>query len=248
MKKRPLIFNFYTLFFLSVAVSFPVQIMSLYGHGPTEASMIINKMSYLNWSVVAVCVLNALCSYNGHWLLKFSLPISFFTVALNNFFVSRLAQDFSPMATTFATLAFGITSTYLFFSEEKSLLNDQNSRWWLAPKRFQRNLPVWVQGPLGSPLLSKTFDISKSGAFLSHPTLAMMNQGMTKPINEGDKISLTLGLSGQKEFSCDAEVVRLCEPNGSYPGGIGIKFEDLTLSNKWILDQILKDTAMVAAA
>lgn len=248
MKKRPLIFNFYTLFFLSVSVSFPIQIMSLYGHGPAEAGMILNKMSYLNWAVVAACALNAICSYNGHWLLKFSLPISFFTVALNNFFVSKLANDFSPIATSFATLAFGITSAYLFFSEEKALLDDQNRRWWLAPKRFQRTLPVWVQGPLGSPLLSKTFDISKSGAFLSHPALAKMNEGLTKPINEGDKISLTLGLSGQKEFSCDAEVVRLCEPNGSYPGGIGIKFEDLTLSNKWILDQILKDTAVEACA
>jgi hypothetical protein len=248
MKKRPLIFNFYTLFFLCVSISFPIQIMSLYGHAPGEASMILNKMSYLNWAVVAACGLNALFSFNGHWLLKFSLPISFFTVALNNFYVSKLAHDFSPMATTFATLAFGLTSTYLFFTEEKSLLDDQNKRWWLAPERFQRNFPVWVQGPLGSPLLSKTFDISSSGAFLSHPALAKMNEGMTKPINEGDRISLTLGLSGQKEFSCDAEVVRLCQPNGNYPGGIGIKFEDLSMSNKWILDQILKDTAIIASA
>ena len=52
MKKRPLIFNFYTLFFLSVSVSFPIQIMSLNGHGPAEAGMILNKMSYLNWAVV----------------------------------------------------------------------------------------------------------------------------------------------------------------------------------------------------
>lgn len=248
MKKRPTLFNFYTLFFLSVAVSFPMQIMAIYGHSGSEASMIISKMSFLNWTVVGVCLLNAGLSYFGHWFLKLSLPISFFVVALNNFFVSKLANDFSPLATTLATLAFGLTSSYLFISKAKEVLNDQNKRWWLAPIRLKRTLPVWVQGPLGSPLLSKAFDISKSGAFLSHPSLAEMGEDLTKPINEGDQISLTLGLSGQKEFSCEAEVVRLCAPRGNYPGGIGIRFKQMSMANKWILDQILKDSSAIAKA
>ncbi len=248
MKKRPLLFNLYTLFFLSVAISFPIQIMALYGHEPSEASMIVNKMTYLNWSVIGVCLINATFSFYGHWLLKLSLPFSFFVVALNNFFVSKLAHDYSPLATTLATLTFGLISSYLFFTNAREVLNDQNKRWWLAPKRFKRNLPVWVQGPLGSPLLSKTFDISKSGAFLSHSSLTSTREDVPNTLNEGDEISLTLGLSGQKEFSCQAEVVRLTKPKGDYPGGIGIRFKDMSVTNKWVLDQILRDTAAVVSA
>lgn len=248
MKKRPMIFNLYTLFFLSVAVSFPVQIMSVYGHGATEAGMIFNKMSYLNWAVIGACLLNATLSYYGHWLLKLTLPVSFFIVALNNFFVSRLAQDFSPLITTAATLAFGMIGAYLFFSKANEILNDQNSRWWLASPRLKRTLPVWIQGPQGNPMLSKTFDISKSGAFLSAPALAKIRQDLPHPINEGDTISLTLGLSGQKEFNCRAEVVRLCEARGNYPGGIGIRFRDMSMGDRWVLDQILRDTASVMSA
>lgn len=247
MKKRPFLFNLYSLFFLSVAISFPIQIMSLYGHGMAESSMIITKMTYLNWGVVGVCLANAALSYYGHWLLKLSLPLSFFVVALNNFFVSKLSSDYSPLITTVATLAFGLMSSYLFFTKAKSILDNQETRWWLAPKRIKRTLPVWIQGPLGSPLLSKTFDISKSGAFLSAPSLATIRKDLTNPLNEGDQISLTLGLSGQNEFSCEAEVVRLCEPNGNYPGGIGIRFKDMSINNKWILDQIIKDTLAVAS-
>lgn len=248
MKKRPFLFNFYSLFFLSVAISFPMQIMSLYGHEMSETSMIISKMTYFNWAVVGVCILNAALSHYGHWILKFSLPLSFFVVALNNFFVSKLSNDYSPLITTVATLGFGFVSSYLFFTKAKNILDNQERRWWLAPERFKRALPVWIQGPLGSPLMSSTFDISKSGAFLSAPALATVREELMNPINEGDEISLTLGLSGQKEFSCQAEVVRLCEPNGNYPGGIGIKFKDMSVNNKWILDQILKDTAAVMSA
>ena len=248
MKKRPLLFNLYSLFFLSVAISFPIQIMAIYGHGANESAMIASKMTYLNWSVIGVCLINAFLSLNGHWLLKLSLPISFFVVGLNNFFVSKLANDYSPLATTFATICFGVASSYLFFSKAKEVLNNQNMRWWLAPQRFKRTLPVWIQGPMGSPLLSKTFDISKSGAFLSHSTLTSMRKDLPNPINEGDQISLTLGLSGQKEFSCEAEVVRLTQPRGDYPGGVGIKFKEMSVANRWVLDQILRDTATVASA
>ncbi|EQC52768.1 hypothetical protein M901_0463, partial [Bacteriovorax sp. DB6_IX] len=36
MKTKPLIFNIYALLFLAIAISIPVQVSMIYGHGTAE--------------------------------------------------------------------------------------------------------------------------------------------------------------------------------------------------------------------
>ena len=66
----------------------------------------------------------------------------------------------------------------------------------------------------------RSFDISKTGAYI----MQNINQFVFK---EGDELRLQIG-----DMNLKAEVVRISKMNRSYPEGVGIKFIDMSMTDK----------------
>ncbi len=234
MKVRPKTLNFFSIFLIGVALSFPIQIMILYGHSPLEFGAIFAKLTVLNWGVIAFAALNAWLVLRAESISRVTLPLAVVLVAVNNWIVGKYEMDFSPLVATLATVGFVACHGPLYRSQIRELFNNPAKRWWLIAPRKQIEILAHVCPLNGAAFKTTTFDISENGAFIrlgTHITEGDRRLGYKKlSVNDRVRLCLTVGIS---QIRCDARVVREAgNSKGNYPMGLGIRFEDLSRQHR----------------
>ncbi|MGE0525724.1 MAG: PilZ domain-containing protein [Bdellovibrionales bacterium] len=224
MSRRPGLLAWMAFVLVAVVISFPIQIMTLYGHGLDEISAVLHKLTYMNWLVIFCASVCAVLMWSASPWLKWLAPFSVLAVAINNFFVGYHGTDYSPWTATWATVAFASLHLPLLKSEIRDLLNHPERRWWRAARRRRITLPIFVGGFRRGKLRTTTYDISESGVFIP---LSTRSKDAHRLLREQEQLSLCLTLAPFLQIRCDGRVVRRCDAIGSYPAGVGVAFTNL---------------------
>lgn len=238
MKSRPLILTFMPIFLIGVALSFPIQIMVIYGHGIGELPAVFEKLSYLNRLVIFLCLLNATLVLRTSKLSLFITPILMVAVILNNWWVGTAATDYTLTSTLWASIVFVFLNSLLFLPGARLALLSPKQQWWRASPRKKVGLPIVISPWLeGVSFATETFDISESGAFLSNSIKSNVAIPHLKP---NDFIEIRFQIAGYYQIRCSAKVVRVVVEKGSYPAGMGIQFQEMDNKDQKILRRFIK--------
>lgn len=251
MKTKPRKLDYLALFLLGVAFAMPLQIMILYGHSPLEMTAVLAKLAPLNWLVLALAPLTAWLIYRASPLVLAAVPLLTVVVVHNNWFVSEMGTDYSPLTVGLSTGAFILAMGSLATREVRNILMNPGRRWWLTPKRKRVTIPVHVVVPGHGEYAfdSRTFDLSETGAFLVPEGAA---RALLQSVSAGTNCSLSFdlgraqltehnnGLGTRRAIHCRAEVVRTTEGHGQYPSGVAIRFVDLGWEQKRVLRNVVQ--------
>jgi hypothetical protein len=235
MKKKPFAFNLLTALFIGIIVAFPVQIMFLYQHMPWEVIPILAKLSILNWMVIASCVYASYLAHNADPKLRWFLPVMTLLVAWNNLIVGYVGLDYSSTMTFLGTLAFSSINGIFLIPSVHAALGEPTKRWWQIAPRFKVKVPVFVN-PIrgGEGFYTDTFDLSTGGTFIP------LKPTQIRSFDTGEMLTLSFTLGTFRSLRCNAMVVRNNDARGNYPGGIGIKFTDLSRRQRESLQEYFK--------
>ncbi len=240
MKTKPLIFNILFFFFTAVAFSLPLQVAALYEHSLStwsEWQAIFMKLTPLNWTVMIITLLNGIFCYQALSIIKYTIPLSILVVAVNNFFVGSWGVDFSFLTTWIATVTYAVLSYSYAYTQGLQAVDQPEKQWWKIPQRHRRTYPVWMEWHGQKKLLVKTFDISKSGAFISG--IAGNANLLPQDLKLGESLKILIG-TDEGELMMDAMVVRKeNQPVGQYPAGLGIRFTAMGLKENLKLKKLL---------
>lgn len=237
MKSKPRLFDAIAGVLLVLLLAFPVQVMFLYGHYPWEVMPILSKLSILNWLTMIGCGYTAFCAYTAAPQFKIALPLLTFLVAWNNMVVAYVGYDYHSLTTILATVIFAASNAVFFHAEIQLLMAAPYKRWWLIPPRLKVNVPVFVSPQRSEGFSTDTFDISAGGTFI--PT----KSAMASQLMEGETLSLSFKLGAFRTLRCDARVIRHQKAKGTYPDGIGVRFENLNRQQQYTLNQFFKSAA-----
>lgn len=235
MKKRPFILVAWALSFALIALSFPLQIGLTYGHSFKELSLIFSKITLLNWLVISALLVNIPLLLRASLWVSVSLPLTIGLVAWNNYVVAIVGHDFSESQTALATAGFILLNGLIFHPQVMLSLRQPRKRWWLQCPRKKIRVPIQVTSIRGPAIHLNTFDLSATGAFIPFGE-SFSPQTKYAP---GKKISLKLSLDLLNEVRCSAEIIRSCPSQGHYPGGLGLRFLDLSRQDRKSLDSYL---------
>lgn len=233
MIMRPKQFYLASLALFAIALSFPVQVMVLYGHKWNESSAIFGKITTLNWMVMLSLVVGAYLYFHASRLIVFVAPVILALVALNNYLVGQFAGDFSLLQTTLGTLAIALIFSPLLLPSSQVVLRDPTRRWWRCSPRVRRQISATLNPYVGDMIQAKTFDISKTGVFIS------LDESVEHVPKVGDKIRLSFNVNSMKKVRCEAVVVRHSEASGKYPKGLGLQFVEVNKKNEKGLQDLL---------
>ena len=230
MPSKPKSLTFIAWSLLFVALSMPAQVFLLYGHGPQEIDLVLNKLSFLNWIVVVGAMCTAvLVERVSKWAL-WAVPIWMIAAGVNNAFVGYFGTDFTLTQSIIATASLVMILSPIYRSSILKLFIQPEQRWWLRAERKKIQLPICVSGSRKVSLLAETHDISSSGAFLTCDTELLTD----------DELEIDLNFGIEKNWRCRARVARRAAPSGSYPMGIGLSFIDVKPSQRRELERLIE--------
>jgi hypothetical protein len=221
MRKRPKTLVAFALFLVMVGLSFPIQVMMIYGHSPLEMESIFSKISSLNILVMALCFVSAITVYGAMTAAKVCVPMLLVAVGFNNGYVGSVGEDYSLVQTFAATVAFFAVHLNLLRSDILLLINEPEKRWWLTSPRKKVDLPMTLTAFKEQSIIrSRTFDLSERGTFIPfNQTLDPLTG-----LKVEDMLQICLNLGPLTPLRCEAKVVRIEEAKGLYPAGIGLEF------------------------
>ena len=229
MFKQPMALIIVPVGLIGIALSFPLQIMSLYGHTFSEGAAILAKITWLNWLTMSFCLVNALLIFRGSAHVKWSLPLMFMVVIFNNLVVSYVGTDFSFGETLLASLGFLLFHSLLLTPDARRVLVNSKKQWWKNAKRISIALPVAVKPHYGSEFTATTFNLSQTGLFIPFDS-QVFKEAQASTLRPGKKITLRLTLDQLRSIRCEGQVVRTTLAQGEYPSGIGLQFSEM----KWV--------------
>lgn len=235
MKSKAMEFKILPLILLMVALSFPLQAALLFGHTPSEVSAILQKLTLLNWSVIALSLLSAAALFRASKSTAILVPLTIAAVVCNNLVVGLYNTHFDLLTTSFASVGFALLFTPLAREPVRKALANPQYRWWRSSKRQRKHIDAILNPIKGATLCASTFDLSETGAFIAVPDAEDLSM-----LSEGQLLRLNLSLNSVRHIRCDAVIVRASLPNGSYPAGYGIRFVDLDSKQKRRLRQFLE--------
>ena len=244
MKSKPFIFNCITILLTLSILSIPLQI--LFFSGPTEINykILINQLSIFNWLVILMSAITAIYSFFADSKVVVSSIVLLGSVLLNNYFVIMYAENIHwtlPVASSLFSIS--VVAAVFMNKKFRNAVFNQEKRWWLIPKRHKKTLPIWIQINDDKCLLARTFDVSKSGAFVS--SISGIQNFIEKGLTVGSKVRVLIGDKDNIEFQCDASVIRKTNASGIYPSGIGLHFDKVAMKGKFALSKIIHSRAMV---
>jgi len=237
MKTKPLIFNIYALLFLAIAISIPVQVSMIYGHGTAELGPIYNKMTIFNILVIAVSLYNFYYCFTASDNVKWSFPLAIGVICFNNSIVLVYGNDFESYTVILATILFMVMSAYFLLTHDTDVINHPENHWWRVPRRFSLKERVTLHQSGRHIDLGETFDISTSGAFIPYTMDDKYN------LFSGNEV-IDFSFGDEAPIHCRAKIVRKTCAKGIYPDGIGIQFVDMGPSDKLRLQQKLFSSRM----
>lgn len=232
MKGRPIILPALMLAFFAIAVSLPLQVMLLHEHPAEEWSMALDKLTWLNWLVMAGAVFTGVLIYQASPIVAQAVPAMIVLVALNNLFVGYYATDYSMLATTLCTLGFAALNLPLLSTEVRELIKHPERRWWRSAERMRIPVPVFVDGPSWVKVHAETWDLSETGAFIAMPA---------NDLQIGGRVRILFKLGNERALKFEAKVVRHGAAKGSYPAGVGVQFTNLDFEQRKELQRYLRD-------
>jgi hypothetical protein len=231
VNQRPKLLLCVSALLMGVAISFPMQIMWLYGHTATEMSAVFNKLTFLNYFVMLGCLSCAILAWQASPSLRWSLPLLTMVVGFNNWIVGIWSTDFTLWATFAASLAFSSVNIPVWLSAEvRVLLRTPSLRWWLRADRWRCNVPVVIAAQQKPLIKAQAFDFSASGLFVP--------LARDTALNVGERVKLQLNLPSAPAFHCEAQVVRRTKAHGQYPEGVGLAFGQLSLRQRRALNTV----------
>jgi PilZ domain len=234
MMVKPKIVYWMGLALLLIAASMPLQVAILYQHSFSELGAILQKISLLNFLCICLMATTAYLLFTISPHLKFMAPITIACLAWNNYLVGDYGQDFSLAQCMFGTGLFAGIFVPLFRQDIRLILSQPNRRWWRRAQRVNKNIEVILNPYVGQTILANTFDLSESGAFIPFE-----NKSWDEIPKVGERIKISLHISTLRKIKCEAVVVRVVEPKGSYPKGIGVRFTDMNDTHKRSLNNFL---------
>ncbi len=237
MLMKPKQFYLAPLMMILIALSFPLQVMFLYGHPWTETQAIFAKMTSLNWLIAFAFILGAYFYYQASRGILFFAPVLLALVAFNNYIVGNFGADFSLQQTTIATLLSAGLFVPLALPSSQVILKDPKRRWWRASKRYSRKVGATLNPYVGDMVQGETFDVSKTGAFVCLDELDNLPK-------IGDTVRVSLNVSSMRKIRCEAVVVRIAEPQGRYPKGMGIRFTEMSKTNEKCFEKFLSKDSL----
>jgi hypothetical protein len=251
VKQRPRMLVYLATFLCLVAVSFPVQIMILYGHSPSEGGAIAAKLAPLNWAVIVFAPLTAWLAFRASAWLMAALPVLVAVVIYNNWLVGQIGADYSPLMTLLGSVAFIATIGATLTRDSLRVLLSPRSRWWLTPTRHKLELPVRLKflsraGLKKAPVsvdaynefYIRTYDLSEGGAEQEAKAFRAF-QAILKNLAVGTQCYVCLPLKDVSFIQCRAEVVRNTNGRGAYPAGVGLRFLGLSWNERRRLQHYL---------
>lgn len=259
MHTRPHLLTLGTLVLLGLCLSMPLQIAFIYEHGLNDWDLIWDKLTIWNLASIGVFGLCSYASWKGLNWLNWALPLSLGVVTWNNALVAWHGENFGPWVPHMASLAHGLfISLYFISSDVRSVMANQNKRWWLCPKRVQKNLGVWANWGRGEVIKSHTHDLSSNGLFLQmnlEELRKLSDQGQLKigqeititiernqPLAESQEASPFDFNSDQNLIRLKATVVRVMGVSlGHYPTGVGLKAHSADLKSFFEWRNLLKE-------
>jgi hypothetical protein len=230
MRRRPAWFMLLSLGFLVIAASLPAQVMLIYGHGFGEISAVFEKLTAINWLVIFGCLICSALVWRASPYLRNAIPAMIGLVAVNNFVVGYYATDFSMWAATGGTLGFALLNLPLLHPNIQWLLIHPEKRWWMRAERKRMTIPVTIEGTRLQPTRAETFDVSESGAFVA----------AAKEVGVGDWITVRMKFGTFTQIRCQARVVRREDSKGTYPGGVGLQFMNMSWRDRRDLKRCLE--------
>jgi hypothetical protein len=242
MEKRPLPLTILGTTLCGIAISFPIQIIFLYGYQPTEWRAILSNLSLSNQLVMILLVTSAIAIFRASRLLMILTPLTIAAVFWNNWVVGSYGFDFSLTTTLSMSSLFSLSHLLLLTPSSRELLKNPEKRWWLTEKRINHRVPVLINPLNGPTFTTQTFNISRSGAFIAFMKPATLDSIGSFPseIKAGQDLSVRLKLGDFFDIRCGAHVVRSSKATGDYPAGIGIQFDALSSKDKRTLKAYLK--------
>ncbi len=228
MRKRPWTFVLTSLVFASIALSFPLQVAFLYGHGLQEASLVFQKLTPLNWSCMTCLAVLSAMAWNGTRWIYVGIPITMAVVVWNNFLVGYWGYDYSLATTFYSSLAFSILCLFPFLPDYAAVIQNPKLRWWMVAARKEIMIPVYITQGRGQQFQTKTRDISKTGAFI---------ESRQESPKLGEVLDLNLKINTLQQLQLKAEVVRFHKDDNS---GFGVKFQNMAPPEKRMLDKYLQ--------
>ena len=166
MLARPKTLDVFGYFLIAVALSFPLQVMVIYGHGFSEWFSVLAKLTLINWMVITCAVFNGILVFRAAPVLKYTLPLMICLMAVNNWIVGTWHVDFSKTQTLFASAGFLVAHGVLLQKPIIALFLHPEKRWWLRAPRKQVEIQAFVSPFNGSAFKAKTFDLSENGVFI----------------------------------------------------------------------------------
>jgi hypothetical protein len=239
MTLRPKQFYLVSACMLFAAISFPFQVAWLYGHSLTEVQSIFAKLTHLNWLVLVSLLMGAYLYFQAsRWIIIFA-PIMLAIISYNNYQVGAFGGDFSLLQTTLASMGAGILFLPLFMPSSRAILRNPQRRWWRISKRHTKKVSATLNPFVGEMIQAQTYDLSQTGVFL-----ALKDEDLAHCPKVGDTVRLSFNVSPMKKIRCEARVVRVAEPQGRYPMGIGLRFVEFDKSHQKSYSQFLTDQSL----
>lgn len=225
MPNKPKFIKFMSIVFALLAISFPVQIMFMFGYMPWEFVSIATKLTPLNYILIGFFFYASYLTYKTNKLVFIMLPFLNFFVFLNNFVVAEYGQVFTHAQTIVASTAFLLVTLSFYQKDIYNVYNDLKFRWWLTSPRFKEQMPVIISYQ-GEDFRCTTFDISRTGMFIKTDDLYKVFK-----IENNKDIEIKF-IVGKKSIILQAQVVRKSIAKGQYPAGIGVHFNDQETTDK----------------
>jgi hypothetical protein len=150
------------------------------------------------------------------------LPMLNIAICLNNYVVAEYGQVYSHLQTGLSSLFFLTISLGFYKKDIRKVIEDKSFRYWMTPKREMKQVPIEIECN-GKKIQSLTYDISKTGLFV-------IDKGFGDVFNIPYDALLTIRIHLKKPVLIKASVARKTLAKGTYPQGIGLKFESPILN------------------
>lgn len=219
---RPKQFYIVAVIMFMIALSFPVQVMFLYGHHWSETAAIFGKITTLNWFVIGCFFLTGYLYFQASRFLLVVAPLMVVLVGVNNYLVGQFAGDFSLAQTSLGTFAVALLYAPLMMPSSQVVLKDPKRRWWRRSRRYNKRVSATINPYVGDMIQAYTFDVSQTGAFV-----CLDNVNPEEMPKVGDTIRLSFNVTSMRKIRCEAEVVRIAEAQGRYPAGMGVRILEI---------------------
>lgn len=216
MPRKPLFISIMAFMFMSLAISFPVQVAYMFHYGPLDIAPIFTKLTPLNYVLMGLFMVTAYLTYTTNKLIFLLLPFMNFFVFLNNFVVAEYGQIYSHAQTLVASTLFLLLTLSFYQKDIYQIYNDIRFRWWLTSPRYQKIVPITLKYN-DQVIETKTFDISQTGMFIECDDRYQMFK-----IPNMQDIEIILH-NGHKIIPLKAKIVRKSIAKGHYPAGLGVQ-------------------------